>query len=438
MKTVRNFVQTEKKQFISSERAFLPQYILVPYLTNKSNDLVYSVGENESVEEGQVILASTVKGSTHQVKICAPLPGRIISKEQCYLPDGHNGTAFKIKLEGAFSYLGKNEQIFDWSSLSSEAIINSFSDLGVVNTFYSSTPLCQQIEFCKLSRGRFVVVRMFDDDPSRVTDSFVSANFTKEICIGALITARALNAQGIVLALPKRKGVNIPKDVFSSITIPVLYTYIDDNRYPAGFKQTIIRYVKKTQKTEEQKIFNDINNKSLFVDPQTMYSVYCAIVHGKPVLETFVHVTGDCLKTASLLKIRIGTSIKDIIKQCGGFKTKPAKIIINGMLTGSAVSSLETIITSQVKSITFIPLSKLQNQSLSSCVRCGRCRAICPENIYPDLMFRYRLGGKPIGMDLIATADFCTGCNLCNSVCPSRLPLSQVIELLRKNKNDIR
>ena len=55
------------------------------------------------------------------------------------------------------------------------------------------------------------------------------------------------------------------------------------------------------------------------------------------------------------------------------------------MIIGNAISTMEAPVTKDVKSVAFVTASDLDDQTLSQCVRCGMCREVCPEKIYPDL-----------------------------------------------------
>jgi electron transport complex protein RnfC len=138
-----------------------------------------------------------------------------------------------------------------------------------------------------------------------------------------------------------------------------------------------------------------------------------------------------------LLRVRIGTTIRSLMEQCGGCDRALGKIIVNGVVTGDCVESLDTIITKDVKSVSFVPKSELSDQERNPCIRCGKCRSICPEGIFPDLIYRHCNGGKKIGREMLSTTALCSGCCLCNSVCPSRLPLCQTIDNLRNAENEI-
>ena len=87
--------------------------------------------------------------------------------------------------------------------------------------------------------------------------------------------------------------------------------------YPAGGKRELISAYKKQKKLTASK--TKIQSSCIFTDANTMIHVYNAVVLNIPVETVNVFVNGDCLQSKALLKVSIGTSFRDIAKQCGGF-----------------------------------------------------------------------------------------------------------------------
>ena len=92
-------------------------------------------------------------------------------------------------------------------------------------------------------------------------------------------------------------------------------------------------------------------------------------------------------------------------------------------------------VSKDVKSVSFIPQAKVPDQQIEDCSRCGNCIDICPVGLYPESLYRsYTTQNKDDDhLNIITqTAILCTECALCNSVCPSRIPLSQIIKSLKE------
>ena len=386
------------------------------------------------VREGQ-LLAVPIKAENHvDSAINAPLPGTVVEELNCTLPDGSQGQAVKIKLSGSFSYTGKKNVPVDWKSYSDEEILKILLSKGVVNTFDGEQSLVEQILTCKIKHGRYLVVRMYDEDPSRLTDYFVASCRTREVLEGASIVARVLKAHGIIFLLPKKGGITIDNDVVRDFA--VLTVDVDTRKYPCGFVQTIIPLVKKSAKNTQIKLFEDINEKSIFVDPETLYSVYEAVMLGKPVTERFVHVSGISLASSGLFKVKIGTSVESLAAQCGGLRKSPSKVILNGMIVGTEIADFGVPVTKAVKSVMFVPDSRLHSNVYAPCIRCGKCRRICPEQLYPDLMAYPVLYKEQVDASFATAMELCSQCGLCNSVCPSRIPLCEIIKYIQEEKNE--
>ncbi len=434
MKTISSLVRTEEKSFPEAVNAFLPRSAVVPVNQISKKKYRCVVSKGDTIEEGQV-LAVPIKNTLDSVvsAINAPFPGEVSDLIQCRLPDGRLAQAVKISVKGAFSYLGKKLAPSDWQALKEDDILKQLLAKGVTNTFFKETSLVQQILSCKIKQGRYLVVRMFDEDPSRLTDAFIAKTYTQEVTEGAAIVAKAMKAQGIVFLLPKKSGITIDNELVQDFA--VLPVEIDSRKYPAGFTQNIIPAVRKAVKNAHTDFFSDISTNCIFVDTETLFAVYEAVVFNKPVMERFVHVTGGCLRAAAMFRVKIGTTLQDLARQCGGFKTKPAKIIINGMINGMAVADLSTPITRRVKSLMFVPATQLCNQTFAPCIQCGKCRNVCPEQLFPDLLSYTMLYNRPIEKELAQTVALCSQCGVCNSVCPSRIPLSQIISLYKEKKD---
>lgn len=424
MRYVSNFVRSERQMFKTCVRAFLPPFPVVAFRQGKGSDCSAVVSEGDAVREGQLIAVLPDGDSVH-----SPVPGTVDSIFQTTLPDGKLGTSVKIRTGGSFSFLGKKDVETNWHTLLKSEILDAIKSCGVVNTFFEPMPLFEIIEKSSETKNNFLVVRMFDEDPGRLTDSFVAQFCLSKVTEGACITARAMGAAGIVFVLDKNQEFN-PSLLNDSV--PFCAVRVDASKYPAGFRENIITAVRKNARLPEYKFFSAMSRKSIFIDPETALSVYEAVVLGKPVIERFVHVTGNCLRSAAMMKVRIGTSISSLAEQCGGFKIAPAKISVNGLITGKTVADPEVCITKSIKSVSFIPSLELFNQVLSPCIRCGKCRSVCPEHLYPDLMYRSATEGLATGNELKKTAALCSLCNLCSSACPARLPLSIGVRLLQE------
>ncbi|MBQ7159301.1 MAG: 4Fe-4S dicluster domain-containing protein [Treponema sp.] len=428
MASVSDFVSEDTGLISHAVSGFVPRSVLVPFKQDECS-LQPLVQVGESVREGQTI----AQGKTSSVQ--ATIPGVVEAISIVQYPDGKQGKAAKINLGGSFSFLGKRKARIDWKTFTPSTILTLLTEKGVVNTFDHCVSLAGQIHNLHTKSARILAVRLFDDDPSRVTEKFIAEHYWREVAEGISIVAKAMDASGVVFCYDSEKKLEPIPQADSLFPMPQLSCSVNVEKYPAGFSHEIAAAVKKVS---ESAPFNKIGNRDLYIDSMTALAVYNAIVCSVPLMERYVHVTGDCLNAISIMKVKIGTTLGDLAKQCGGFKRPVAKIVINGLVTGFSVSSLSIPVTKMVKSVAFLPAKKACRQYTEQCIRCGDCRKICPVGLYPDMLYRSFLHGKngtELEKQYAATSILCTGCGLCDAVCPSRLPLNETAVLL-KGRND--
>ncbi|MBQ9494255.1 MAG: 4Fe-4S dicluster domain-containing protein [Treponema sp.] len=405
---------------------FLQRTVTIPLSQEDGSRCTCLVNRGDVVSEGQVIAEPA--SEKYGAKIHASVPGIVEDIVSCTCPDGTQEDAVKIRLSGAFSFLGKKLRAEDWQTFPPRIIVQKIADAGIVNTFKTAAPvsLAMQLDSVKTRGNRLLVVRLYDDDPWRMTDSILSSAFADDVRTGALITARAFDADGIVFACDAKSPVP-EKD--ETIRLPLCFVQIDIAQYPSGFKEEIMLAVKEAAKEAP---FIDISEESIFTDATTMLSVCNAVKYGVPAIEQYVYVSGECIPAIAFIKVRTGTTMEYLAMQCGGFEKTPAAVVVNGFMLGSAVGNLDTPITKYVKSISFISRSHVPHQRQLPCMRCGCCRVVCPRNLSPDILYRSAAGGAKTSKAYVRSSLLCIDCGLCNSVCPSRLPICQAVKLLQK------
>lgn len=433
MATITNFLSEDKKNIDQYVSAFVPRTVIIPVNQDNAKSAEIAVREGETVSEGQVIALS------HNSSVHASIPGTVEAIEQCVIANGKTVKAVRISLSGSFSYLGKKKTKAVWKDFSQEALLKFICDKGVINTFESPRSLSTDI-IRHTRKGRpLVIIRLFDDDPSRITEGFLSESKLDDIAEGLAIISAACAAAGVVIACDRHDAAALTEIFESHLSslssdLPYAVVPVDSERYPSGFQRDLALSIKRLCKNPP---FNQVSTHDVYVDSLTALRTFEAVTYSVPVTDTFVHITGDCLNSSALMKVKIGTPISKLAESCGGFKKQVAQIVVNGRATGSAARTMDVPVTKDVKSVEFIPASQFKMPHTQKCVRCGQCRQICPLNLYPDILFRsfmHGMGRSDYEESFKITANLCTGCGLCNAVCPSRIPLAQLIPL-QKDKN---
>ena len=434
MKSNNPVVSQVIKDYSNSQKAFLPRQIIIPLTQEKELTYTCLVNPGDFVKEGEIIaISQEEKGK--QAKIHSSLPGKVLEVSECISPSGKKSIGVKIQFGGSFTYLGKKKSESKTDEKSSE-IIKSLLDYGIINTFKTEYPenlgmqLSEQVS--SKEKKKVIVVRMFDEDPYRITDSLMSKLYFDEIVKGARITASAIGAEGIIFAVDQKF---FDLEIFNKQEYQDIKPLeMNIRRYPCGTPREIISAY---EKSNIKKTYNyNLKKSSLFTDSCTMYEVFKAIDNSMPCIDRLIHISGNCLYASCLLEVKIGTTLKDLVSQIGGFAKEPSLIVINGLLCGSSVQTLDIPITKYVKSVEFISKSRKADSQMHTCINCGNCRFACPVKLSPDILYNNTVNFKRLSNCLAASSLACIECGLCNTVCPARLPLCQIITILKNNNTE--
>lgn len=431
MKSNNPVVSSIIKNYNISQKAFLPKIVNIPLSQENNSCYKCIVKPGDIVKEGDVIAQADI-GQGCISSLHSSVPGKVISIDPCVSPNGHQEFAVKIQFGGALSYLGKIPHERNCDSISQKEIPAELIKKGVINTFKTSIPenLGEEIYKINSSPERHnLVVRLFDEDPYRITDSLIYKFYFSEIVKGARFIANAINAKGIVFAIDTKSH---EKNYFDNPDYKDIYALeMKIQRYPCGTPREIVSAF---VRGPLNKICNfTLTKRDLFTDASTIYEVYKALALSTPCVDRLVHFSGNCLNASCILDVKLGTTIRDIVPQIGGFVKEPANIIINGMLCGTSVKSLDIPITKYVKSVEFFSKKKNTDEQIYSCINCGNCRFACPVKLSPDILYNHTVNFKLLKETYSASSLACIECGLCNTVCPARLPLCQTIKVL-KNK----
>jgi len=169
-------------------------------------------------------------------------------------------------------------------------------------------------------------------------------------------------------------------------------------------------------------------------DMATVIDMGKAVSTQIPQTESLITVGGGAMPKAGIARVRIGTSIGDVIESLGGFGKDPAKLIIGGPMTGMAHYDLAIPITKETEGLFALTRDEVQlSGDYRQCINCGLCVKVCPVNLVPGMLSMYCAKDK---FDIAETQGLfsCIECGSCDYVCPARRPL---VHLFRHAKHQL-
>ena len=154
-----------------------------------------------------------------------------------------------------------------------------------------------------------------------------------------------------------------------------------------------------------------ILNKYLKLKGNTLYLKVSELYYlanlfkGKISTTKLITISGDALSNNKVLRVKINTSLKDILDKYIDI-TNPSDYIINGLMNGIKLDNIDNfIVTNEVESINIM---KKKDIKVNKCIKCGKCIKVCPFNV------------NPLTLD---NKKNCTFCGLCTYICPCYINL---------------
>ena len=202
-------------------------------------------------------------------------------------------------------------------------------------------------------------------------------------------------------------------------------------KYPQGAEKQLI-YACTKREVPSGKLPMEVN--VVVNNVGTAAAVGEAFVKGMPLIERIVTITGGGVNEPKNLIVKIGTSFKEVIDQCGGYNGEIGKLIMGGPMMGLAQFTDEVPCTKGTSGILVFTQEEASLPQPQNCIRCGKCVEICPMGLLPVTISAYSLKYMWDKAEEINALD-CIECGSCSFVCPSKRPLLESIRVAKSEIN---
>lgn len=269
-----------------------------------------------------------------------------------------------------------------------------------------------------------ILVNGIECEPYITADHRLMLEYPYRVCEGLLYAMQAFGCKHAKICIKsKYKDIKrVYKQVLKEYEGSGIELCCVGNYYPQGWEVEMIKNATGIQLKPGEL---PSNRGILNFNVSTMVGIYKAIKYNMAVNKRFITVTGDGINYPKNFRVRVGTSIKDLIPLCGGYKDpeKEKVFIIGGPMMGVSVPSDDIIVTKTVTSI--IVLNKTEYKE-EPCVRCGSCVLSCPVHLEPvQIMNAVKTLDKPRIKMLNPLR--CIECGLCSYTCTSKIPVTDYI-----------
>ncbi len=404
----------------------LPATAVVPFSQHIGAPAIPLVEPGDHVEEAQLIgePAGFVSASVH-----SPIPGTVKEIRSLYLPSGMKTDAAVIELDGEFSRLGKPVPTRDWSGMAREEILEILKQHGVVGQGGATFPSHVKFAVPKGRSCEIFLVNAAECEPYLSADHRVMLERTDALVEGIRIIKKLLDPQRVIIGIEANKPDAIEKltaaGAAEGIEVMVLKV-----KYPQGAEKNLIeatlgREVPSGKLPIEVGVIN--------ANIGTLVSVCEAVRDDKPVIERVVTVAGGAIGQPGNIRARVGSSIRDLIEECGGLVEDVEKFVSGGPMMGFTFSNLDSPVIKGTSGILALTKKEVQSFAATACLSCGRCVEACPMGLSPTIIFK-NVEHERLDEASSYGLDDCVLCGACAYACPAHIPLVSAFRAARGRK----
>ena len=311
--------------------------------------------------------------------------------------------------------------------LSKEEVLQRIKDAGVVGMGGAGFPTNVKLSPKNPEGIDYIIVNGAECEPYLTSDYRRLLEESDKIVLGLKVALSIFDhAKGIIgIEDNKPEAIKVMQAAVASepdIEVKVLKT-----KYPQGGERSLI-YATTGRSINSTMLPADAGCIVHNVD--TIYSIYMAVIEGKPLTKRIVTVTGDGVKEPGNFYVWLGMNYRQLLEAVGGVVCEPEKYISGGPMMGFAMYSLDVPVIKGSSSLLVFQNDVVSKLEETACIRCGRCGEGCPSHLLPAKLASFAAKNDEAGFVKFDGME-CVMCGSCSYVCPAKRPLTQQIKAMR-------
>ncbi len=305
----------------------------------------------------------------------------------------------------------------DYSSFTTEQIVEILRLSGVVGMGGAAFPTYFKLTPPKEKPIDTLLINGCECEPFLTADHRVMLEQPAEVVEGVSIMARVLGVKNVVIVIEDNKPDAIETMTGASSSAGFKVRKLK-TKYPQGAEKQLIKACLKRE-VPSGGLPMDVG--CVVQNVGTAVAVRDALRFNRPLYERVTTVTGPGIREPKNLRVRIGTSVKNLVDFCGGYSAEVGKLIMGGPMMGIAVSSDDVPVVKGTSGV--LVLDRLATVfDEHDCIRCGRCIQVCPMGLAPLRLNNLIRRGRLEDAKAEHVKD-CIECGCCAYACPARIRL---------------
>ncbi|MDB4299545.1 electron transport complex subunit RsxC [bacterium] len=401
--------------------AGIPRQLVLPLAQHigKPAEAIVQVGER--VLGGQRLAEADGLVS---VPIHAPTSGTVSAVELRSVPhpSGLENQCVVIDCDGLDEWLPLTPLV-DWQKQPPEALVAHVRAAGVAGMGGAGFPTAVKLLASDKHSINTLIINGTECEPYITADDTLMQVSADAIIEGAEILAYIVGAQHILIGVEDNKpdAIAAMREAASQCQRDIEVASFP-TKYPSGGEKQLVEILT-GQQVPSGMIPAELG--LLCQNPGTAVAVRDAIIHGRPLTQRIITITGEALSTPGNFEVLIGTPITHLLSLAGFQPEHNRRLIHGGPMMGFALDSADIPIVKTSNCILVPTEQELPTPPPpQACIRCGLCAEACPASLLPQQLYWFARAKDQEALEAHNLFD-CIECGACAWVCPSNIPLVQ-------------
>lgn len=419
---VYNEVRKKRTEDRPIEEATVPEYLIFPLNMHIGAPATPIVEVGDQVKIGTLVAK---KASFISANVYSSVSGKVIDiSDQPTV----KGIAPCITIKN--NYQDHREEPFfsKIERLSVEQKKELIEKAGIVGMGGATFPTSVKLSPPDDKRIDTLIINGAECEPYSTADHRLMVEHAEELIKGIRILVEILAVNTVYIALESDTHDSVEEmkkiiDQEDHIDIVELETI-----YPQGSEKNLIKKLT-NREVPTGGLPADVN--TVVVNVATALAIHEAIHLRRPSIERITTVSGEPIEEPKNLRVRIGTPINHLIKECKGFRSKPGKVLHGGPMMGKPIKSGQIPVTKGTSIITFLEKGEVVRSERTPCIQCSECLNVCPVSLQPILISQAYENGNIDEAERLGAMD-CIDCGNCSYICPAKIPLLDNIQAAKQ------
>ncbi|GMR02414.1 MAG: electron transport complex subunit RsxC [Acidimicrobiia bacterium] len=407
----------------------VPEVVVVPLRQHIGEMCDPTVSVGDRVRIGDVIGESTalVTAAVH-----ATVSGRVLEVAERPHPLGGRVPAVVIESDGRDEWT-ELVVIPDPESAEPDELRAAVRRAGIAGMAGAGFPAAVKLGPPREADIDTVIINAMEGEPYLSADHRMALEHAEEAVDGVRWIMRMVGAPRAIFAVEGDKedaARSLEQAVAAAGLGSVLDVQLLPRDYAAGAEKILVEVVL-GREIPSGGFPYDIGVVSQNVS--TTVAISAAVRRGRPLIERVLTVAGEGVERPGNYLTRIGTTFDHVLEQVG-VTGDIDRVIMGGPMMGIAQSDLAVPVIKPTTGILALSAGESRQGTEVACIHCAWCVEVCPIGLMPYLLVDLIRYDEPLQADTYHIFD-CFECGLCDYVCPSNIPL---VEVIRGGKSSIR